>query len=206
MKNKYFTSRDPIKNYFPLPNEVFALGLSPGALAVYSYLMYIEDRTTYQCHASYKTIGKAVNMSPNTVRKYVTELVERGLIKTERTTIITQDGHPKAVGSVPTDAAEKRLSARVSRVWRLCPVFRTQPGACPPETQIPDVAPPCGSVAESAKRRTNSREKSCFAASASKMPEKAKPSDFGRCGGKAGEKPGAFLRQPVHFCPQCGQF
>ena len=92
MKNKYYTSRDPIKNYFPLPNEVFALGLSPGALAVYSYLMYIEDRTTYQCHASYKTIGNAVNMSPNTVRKYVTELVERGLIQTERTTIITQDG------------------------------------------------------------------------------------------------------------------
>ena len=88
----YYTSRDPIKNYFPLPNEVFALGLSPGALAVYSYLMYIEDRTTYQCHASYKTIGNAVNMSPNTVRKYVTELVERGLIQTERTTIITQDG------------------------------------------------------------------------------------------------------------------
>ena len=53
MKNKYYTSRDPIKNYFPLPNEVFDLGLSPGALAVYSYLMYIEDRTTYQCHASY---------------------------------------------------------------------------------------------------------------------------------------------------------
>ena len=22
----------------------------------------------------------------------------------------------------------------------------------------------------------------------------------------AGERPGAFLRQPVHFCPQCGQF
>ena len=80
MRNKYYTSRDPIKNYFPLPNEVFALGLSPGALAVYSY------------HASYRTIGSAVNMSPNTVRKYVAELVERGLIKTERTTIITQDG------------------------------------------------------------------------------------------------------------------
>ena len=44
MRNKYYTSRDPIKNYFPLPNEVFALGLSPGALAVFSYLMYIEDR------------------------------------------------------------------------------------------------------------------------------------------------------------------
>ena len=31
-------------------------------------------------------------MSPNTVRKYVAELVERGLIQTEHTSIITQDG------------------------------------------------------------------------------------------------------------------
>ncbi len=46
MRNKYYTSRDPIKNYFPLPDEGFAFGLSPGALAVYSCLMYIEDRTT----------------------------------------------------------------------------------------------------------------------------------------------------------------
>ena len=92
MRNKYYTSRDPIKNYFPLPNEVFALGLSPGALAVYSYLMYTEDRTTYQCHASYKTIGKAVNMSPNTVRKYVAGLEEKGLIRTEPSTITTKDG------------------------------------------------------------------------------------------------------------------
>lgn len=37
--------------------------------------------------------------------------------------------HPKAVGSVPTGAAEKRLSARVSRVSRLCPIFRAQPSA-----------------------------------------------------------------------------
>ena len=50
------------------------------------------DAATYQCHASYRTIGSAVNMSPNTVRKYVAELVERGLIQTEHTSIITQDG------------------------------------------------------------------------------------------------------------------
>ena len=95
MKHKSCTScasRDPRKKYFPLPNEVFDLGLSTGALAVYSYLMFIEDRQTYQCHASYRTIGNAVNMSPNTVRKYVAELVERGLITTEHTSIVTQDG------------------------------------------------------------------------------------------------------------------
>ena len=95
MKNKYYTSRDPIKNYFPLPNEVFALGLSPGALAVYSYLMYIEDRTTYQCHASYKTIGNAVGMSKNTVKKYVDSLIEKQLITAEPTSVITQKGEKR---------------------------------------------------------------------------------------------------------------
>lgn len=87
-----WTKRDPVKNYFPLPNEIYQLGLSHGAIAVYGYLLRIEDRRTYQCHPSYATIGKAVGMSRNTVRKYVQELEERGLIVTERTSIITQDG------------------------------------------------------------------------------------------------------------------
>ena len=87
-----WTKRDPVKNYFPLPNEIYHLGLSHGAIAVYGYLLRIEDRRTYQCHPSYATIGKAVGMSRNTVRKYVQELEERGLIRTERTSIITRDG------------------------------------------------------------------------------------------------------------------
>ena len=87
-----WTKRDPVKNYFPLPNEIYQLGLSHGAIAVYGYLLRIEDRRTYQCHPSYATIGKAVGMSRNTVRKYVQELEERGLIRTERTSIITRDG------------------------------------------------------------------------------------------------------------------
>ena len=87
-----WTKRDPVKNYFPLPNEIYQLGLSHGAIAVYGYLLRIEDRKTYQCHPSYATIGKAVGMSNNTVRKYVQELEERGLIRTERTSIITSDG------------------------------------------------------------------------------------------------------------------
>ena len=89
---KNLAKRDPIKNYFPLPNEIYQLGLSSGAIAVYGYLLRIEDRTTYQCHPSYATIGDAVGMSNNTVRKYVMELEERGLIRTEHTSIITQDG------------------------------------------------------------------------------------------------------------------
>ena len=90
-----WTKRDTIKNYFPLPNEIYQLGLSHGAIAVYGYLLRIEDRKTYQCHPSYATIGEAVNMSRNTVRKYVMELEERQLIRTEPTSITTADGRKR---------------------------------------------------------------------------------------------------------------
>ena len=84
--------RDPNKHYYLVPNEVFNLGLSSHEIAVYNYLLRCEDRRTYQCHPSYRTIGRAVQLSENTVRKYVQELEERGLIRTERTSIITRDG------------------------------------------------------------------------------------------------------------------
>lgn len=87
--------RDPIKDYFPLPNEVFYLGLVPGELAVYAYLLYCEDRQTYQCWPSYKTIGKAVGMCVNTVQKYVGALVDKELIRTENTSVITKDGQKR---------------------------------------------------------------------------------------------------------------
>ena len=167
----------------------------------------------------------AVNMSPNTVRKYVTELVERGLIQTERTTIITQDGrkqngsllytllpiqfsiqqfYEQKLAKLDAECEQERirkrleafqqaqqencLSARVSRVSRLCPIFRAQPGAYPPETRKPDVAPPCGS-----KNSTESRSAAEFgrtdgnaAQCAENMPNAEKSRDFGRCGEKAG--------------------
>ena len=74
MNYQHYHQRDPIKNYFPLPNEIFSLGLSFGEIAVYAYLMYCEDRQTYQCYPSYKTIGEAIDMSRNTVAKYVKDL------------------------------------------------------------------------------------------------------------------------------------
>ena len=95
MKHQKWPKRDPIKNYFPVPNEVFLLGLSPGELAVYSYLLFCEDRNTYQCWPSFKTIGKATGMRINTVRKYVRMLEERGLITTEPTEVITKTGEKR---------------------------------------------------------------------------------------------------------------
>lgn len=92
MSYRQWTKRDPVKNYFPLPNEIFSLGLSATAIAVYGYLLRRENRETYECLASYRMIGQAIGKSVTTVRKYVVELEERGLVTTERTSIMTKDG------------------------------------------------------------------------------------------------------------------
>lgn len=86
---------DKPKNFFPLPNEIFSLGLHQSEVIIYSYLMRCEDRNTYQCYPSYKTIAKNVGLSPNTVRKYVRQLEEHGLIHTERTMVTTKDGRKR---------------------------------------------------------------------------------------------------------------
>lgn len=90
--NKKYSKRDPIKNYFPLPNEIFYLGLSHGEIAVYLYLLYRENRKSFQCYPSYKSIGKALRMSRNTVSKYVQLLVDKELITTEPTAVRNSKG------------------------------------------------------------------------------------------------------------------
>ena len=77
-------------NFFSLPNEVFLLGLSAGELSVYSFLKRCENRKTHQCWPSIKTIGQAVRMSENTVRKYIRQLEEGRLIASEPTEVITK--------------------------------------------------------------------------------------------------------------------
>ena len=82
----------------------------------------------------------------------------------------------------------------MSRVSRLCPVFRTQPGAYPPEAQN-----------RTLRRRAGEQEirpKSSAAGSAKEemrqtweTPKRAKSDDFGRCGEKAGESQGV-VRAP----------
>ena len=94
MKFQQWPKRDPDKNYFKVPNEVFHIGLSYPEISIYCYLLSIEDRETYQCYPSYKTIGKALGMSENTVSKYVRGLEEKGLIRTEPTMVRSKDGRP----------------------------------------------------------------------------------------------------------------
>ena len=55
MKFQQWPKRDPNKNYFMVPNEVFHIDLSHPKISIYCYLLSIEDRETYQCWPSYKT-------------------------------------------------------------------------------------------------------------------------------------------------------
>ena len=89
--------QDNIKNpavghFFPLPNAIFHLGLSVEEIATYAYLLYCEDRKTYQCFPSYSTIGDTIGKSRNSVKKYVDGLRDKGLIQTEPTKKIAKDG------------------------------------------------------------------------------------------------------------------
>ena len=70
----------PVRDFFPLPNVIFDLGLTAEEIAIYAFLMKCEDRRTYTCYPSYKTIGKAIGKSKNTVIKYVNMLEEKSLL------------------------------------------------------------------------------------------------------------------------------
>ena len=88
----YGKKSNALDKFFPVPNMIFNLGLDGGEILVYLYLMYCEDRKTFQCYPGYKTIGSAVGMSVNTVRKYVQSLEKKRLITTEWTMVRTKSG------------------------------------------------------------------------------------------------------------------
>lgn len=55
MLNTPYVKKDTIKNFFPVPNAVFDLGLHHMEISIYAYLLRIEDRRTYPmyCQLSY---------------------------------------------------------------------------------------------------------------------------------------------------------
>ena len=75
-----------------MPKSIFNLRLTSGEMLVNMYLLYCENRQTHQYYPSYFTIGEAIDMSNNTVKKHVKGLERKGLITTEYTTVKTKDG------------------------------------------------------------------------------------------------------------------
>ena len=92
MMRSMYAKRDVTKYYFTLPNQTFDLGLHYIEVAIYAYLLRIENRKTFECVTSYPKIARKLGLSVNTVAKYVAALEEHGLIRTERTEIVTKEG------------------------------------------------------------------------------------------------------------------
>ena len=80
------------KNFFSLPNELFFLNIGHGAITVYAYLLYCEDRSSHQCHPSYNTISATVGLAVNTVMKHIAKLEDRQFITVERTSYFDRQG------------------------------------------------------------------------------------------------------------------
>ena len=150
--------RSAEKNFFMVPNEIFGIGLDYREISLYTYLLRCENRETYQCYPSYKTIGKAIGMSENTVAKYVRQLEEKGLIYTEPTMVRSNDGrslngnllytirpihgvveafYERQLRQVEENAARYRAaqllekSSTQSRQNALCSPFREEPSPSP---------------------------------------------------------------------------
>ena len=78
--------------FFIVPNAIFELDLPYPAIALYAYIMKMEDHSNFTCHPSFEQIGQALQMSPNTITKYAHLLQRKGLIYLERTKYYTESG------------------------------------------------------------------------------------------------------------------
>ena len=74
-------SYDPNQNSFPLPHEVFELGLEQGALLVYIYLVHHRSLKHSPARLSCDAIGKAVGLCEKTVRRHLRTLINQRLIQ-----------------------------------------------------------------------------------------------------------------------------
>lgn len=201
MKFQQWPKRDPNKNYFKVPNEVFHIGLSYPEISIYCYLLSIEDRETYQCYPSYKTIGKALGMSENTVSKYVRSLEEKGLIRTEPTMVRSKDGRPlngnllytirpiqaaielfyeRQFQQLEEDTARQRAAERLAELARESP----QNALCAPFGE--EGSPP---VPIRSWRPKLARFRRCFRGRKKKQDKRR----------------GRKRPRQKHLCPQCGQ-
>ena len=200
MKFQQWPKRDPDKNYFKVPNEVFHIGLSYPEISIYCYLLSIEDRETYQCYPSYKTIGKALGMSENTVSKYVRSLEEKGLIRTEPTMVRSKDGGPSTgICSTPSVRSRRQSNCSTSGSsdsWRRMPPVRGRRNA---SKNWPVKAPRTPCVRLSARKRVPVPTRGWrpnLARFRRKSQGRKKKQDKRR----GRERP-----RQKHLCPQCGQ-
>lgn len=114
------TKRSLLGHYFLLPNEIFTLGLSPGELSVYAYLMFCEDRATHQCWPSIGKICQHTGMSAN--MSTFGSWKRKRLIDTEPTKVKTKVGFVRNGNFLYTiRPIQEAVEHTLERNFRCCP-------------------------------------------------------------------------------------
>ena len=208
MSYNKWPKRSAEKNYFMVPNEIFSIGLDYREISLYTYLLRCENRKTYQCYPSYKTIGKAIGMSENTVAKYVRQLEEKGLIYTEPTMVRSKDGRPLngnllyTIRPIPgvleafyerqfRQAEEAAARYRAAQLLEKSNAQGRQNALCAPFRE--EASPP---VPARGLKPDVSRFLRTFAGQKKKQDKRKSRTKAWR----------RKRRRSLHFCPQCGQF
>ena len=97
------------------------MNIGHGAITVYAYLLYCEDRRTHQCHPSYRTISAAVHLTVSTVMKHITKLADRQFITIENTSYIDKHGMKQNGNNLytilPIQATMDQPSCQSRRRW-----------------------------------------------------------------------------------------
>ena len=136
--NKNYPKRDAKRDYFLVPNEVFAMDLNPNEIALYDYLLFREDRKTFECYSKMSSIGKAIGVkSRNTVAKTISSLVEKSFITVENSIVKSKSGrlqngcllfhirpieeairsfHEREMERLQKECAEKKLKERINKI------------------------------------------------------------------------------------------
>ena len=82
-----------MKNYFQVQEDIFAYGLGPYEIAVYTYLAMRRNRKTGTAWPAVGSIAEACKMGESTVRRSLRILREKGLIKVEQHYQSTRHGN-----------------------------------------------------------------------------------------------------------------
>lgn len=102
-------------NLFPLPHEVFELGLSHGPLLVYISLVYCKSLKHGAYALSSAAIGKLVGLCVKSVQTHLRALESEGLIQMENS-----DGKFTCTLCPIRDRVEKRRAVVPDRVQKFC--------------------------------------------------------------------------------------
>ena len=166
IKNTY-TNRSPLGHYFLLPNEIFTLGLSPGELSVYAYLIFCEDRETHQCWPSIGRISQHTGMSANTISKYIRQLEEKHLINVEPTKVRTKSGEVRN-GHHPSYPGGGELQAG-TRFGNPARAKMHEEKAVKPNTPL--CGPVCGFESRQGSNTSKALDRPCWASCDQQLPQ-----------------------------------